>query len=382
MIPTKEDTTCKGCKWTGKSLRTHLIRTKSPCKDLYDMEALKRESNEMNKAKDAKRKYQRYHSTPEEGQKKKAYMRKYRREHQEEISMAKKEYYEQKTTQLKIESNPENRTSDNSRDKTKMTRTEDERDINDYKCPICEKSFVLPRVKERHMHHFHSKASNRIACDICEKAFEYKDNLSRHMREFHGGNRHKCEVCPATFTRSSYLQSHKDNEKHYLAFYCCICYKELAFKHLAGLINHVVVKQNVVEEPCTDEDGQFTGGTKKWLNSGILLTCKSRFETILVEKGENIYGTEKPLQLEGFKKRMRKKEDIINYGLREAHGSQEKLSVKLEFIPETTHYQIEGKSCCKYCGMHSPFKNQYCLYRDKEQTRMETSWTIENRTDN
>ena len=54
----------------------------------------------MNKAKDAKRKYQRYHSTPEEGQKKKAYMRKYRREHQEEISMAKKEYYEQKTTQL------------------------------------------------------------------------------------------------------------------------------------------------------------------------------------------------------------------------------------------------------------------------------------------
>ena len=351
------------------------------------MEALKKESDEMNKAKDAKRKYERYHSAPEEAQKKKADMRKYRYEHQEEINLAKKEYYKQKTKQLKIEENPERKessqTSDhNNIDKTKRTRTKAERNIDDCKCPICEKEFVLPRVKERHMEHVHSKASHKTACDICDKSFEYKDNLHRHMKEVHSGERHKCEVCPATFTRSFDFQNHKETGDHYLAFYCCICCKELVFKHLGGLINHVVVKQNVEVLPRMDGE-EFKGRTIKWLNSGILLTCKSRFECILVEKGKHVSLMKGPLHLEGFKKRMRKKEEIINYGLREAHGSKEKTSVKLEFLPpETTHDQVEGKSHCRYCGISAPFTNENCDWREKKQTRTGTSWTLERRTDN
>ena len=380
--PTKEKT-CKGCKWTGTSLRTHLIRTKSPCKELYDMEALKKESDELNKVKDAKRKYDKYHGTPGEAQRKKAAMRIYRYEHQEEISTAKKEYYKMKTSQMKVEKQLENETytkksAQDSLNEAKLTRAKSEKGIDNDTCPICEKTFVLQRVKERHMEHFHSKVSNKITCDICEKAFEYKDNLSRHMREVHGGEKHKCEVCPATFTRNSDLQNHTDTGNHYLEYYCCICYKELVFKHLGGLIKHVVVKESEEVRPYPND--KFARKTFKMLKSGILLTCKSRFESIQVEEGKFILSMDKPAQLEAFKKRMRKKEEIINYGLREAHGSNGKTSVKLEFVQERTHYQEEGKSYCKYCDMSSPFKNDECkrIYAK----RMRTKWTLEHNTEN
>ena len=40
---------CKGCAWTGKSLRGHLVRIKSPCKDLYNMQELKEQAHEVHR---------------------------------------------------------------------------------------------------------------------------------------------------------------------------------------------------------------------------------------------------------------------------------------------------------------------------------------------
>ena len=374
--PTKAKMTCKGCKWTGTSLRTHLIRTKSSCKELYDMEKLKKESDELNKAKDAKRKYVKYHNNPEEAQRKKAAAKIYRYEHQEKITTAKKEYYKRKTTHLHVEKNSEHKMNPNksdikSIDETKITGIKDKSGIDDNKCPICERTFVLPRVKERHMEHFHSMVSNKISCDICEKAFEYKDNLTRHMREVHGGEKHKCDVCPATFTRNSDLQNHKETGQHYLAFYCCICCKQLVFKHLGGLVKHVVVKQSEEETPHG----------LKLVKSGILLTCKSHLESIQVEEGEVLLGMNmsKSAKLEAYKKRMRKKEEILNYGLRQAHGSREKPSVTLEFVKKRTHYQEDGKNMCKYCHESSPFKNVDC--KERAEDELETIWTLNRNTE-
>ena len=74
-LPTKEH--CKGCKWKGTSLRIHLNRKKLPCRKLYNAEDLKNESDQLNKIKDAKRKYENYHNNPNESQMKKAAAKEY-----------------------------------------------------------------------------------------------------------------------------------------------------------------------------------------------------------------------------------------------------------------------------------------------------------------
>ena len=369
--------TCKGCKWSGKSLRTHLNRTKLACKELYDMETLKRESDEVNKLVDIKRKYQRYHSSTEESQRKKAAVSKYREEHQNEIRLAKKESYKKKVAQKQCESLSQNEICSDEPDEeiedTQMATTKD----SDNKCEICEKTFVLKRVKDRHMEHVHSDAPNKSVCDICDKAFDYKDNLNRHMREVHDGEKHKCETCPATFKRSSDLRNHEETGEHYLSYYCGICSKELVFKHFAGMINHVIAKQS--EEVKISSDFVSAAGKRegyfKNIKSGILLTCKSRVGSTQVEEGHWVFMMGKAAKLDAHKKRMRKKAEIINGGLKEAQGSKEKTNVTVNFIKNTKHFQEEGQSNCKYCRDTSPFKDDECKGRDKYDFR--TIWTLE-----
>ena len=77
--PTKEH--CKGCTWKGTSLRIHLNRTKLPCRKLYNAEDLKNKSDQLNKVKDAKRKYEKYHNNPNESQRKKAAAKQYYEKH-------------------------------------------------------------------------------------------------------------------------------------------------------------------------------------------------------------------------------------------------------------------------------------------------------------
>ena len=335
--PTKEH--CKGCKWEGTSLRIHLNRTKLPCRKLYNAEDLKNESEKLNKVKDAKRKYEKYHNNPNESQRKKAAAKQYYEKHKTQKTAAMTRYYHEHSDDM---------------DKHSQIM-----------CPICKETFVLEGGKKRHMEKFHSKVLNKIACDICEKIFEWKDNLSRHMKEVHGGEKYGCTECPATYTRKEDLQEHIETGRHHLKFHCPICLQELIFKHLGGLIEHVVVKHSEGEQ-------DYEGQKYRIYKSGILLTCKSKLGSIQVEEGEHILKMPKSEKLESYKKRMRKKEEIINSGLREPSSSQGKPTVKLELIKITTHEEKEEKNYCKYCHMKTPFKNDYCKGRaDKFSHRWE-----------
>ena len=350
--PTKEKMTCKGCKWTGTSLRKHLIRTKSPCKELYDMEALKKESDEQNKSKNAKREYERYHSSTEESQRKKAAVHSYRQEHHDEISLAKKEYYKKKLTQKQVENHSqENPSPKLAQEMIEETEMNIEKEENDNKCSICDKTFVLPRVKESHMEHVHSTEPNKFSCDICEKAFSYKDNLTRHMKEVHGGEKHKCEVCPAAYNRLSDLDQHINSGWHYLEYNCDLCDETLVCKSMRTLIEHVIVKQ-----PETEEEAKSFTFKMRW--TGIFVTCKSNKKGLTVdgEKGSLSSNSRKCDKVWAHNKRMKHKEKIINDGLSRANT---KAKVKLE-LTKQEHEETDGT--CIWCNVPKP-KDKFCNSR-------------------
>merc|ERR1712008_265668 len=95
---------------------------------------------------------------------------------------------------------------------------------------------------------------------------------------------------------------------------CKQCNKNLVFKQLGGLIEHVIVKQSEGEEEC---------GGKKWkmYKSGILVTCKSRGAvSTQLKEGEHVLCMPRKDKVRAAKERALKKEEIINEGLQKAMG--------------------------------------------------------------
>ena len=319
----KEKVTCKGCKWTGTSLRTHLNRTKLPCKDLYDLEALKKESEEQNKSKDAKRKYQRYHSSTDECQKKKAAVQKYRQEHQDKIELDKREYHKKKVAQQKVDNHSEKN--------------------------IPSQKLAQELIDEANM--IIEKEENDKKCSICEKVFHDKNNLRRHIKEVHGGQKHKCEVCPAAYNRQSELDQHTKSDWHYLEYNCDLCEETLVFKSMRSLIEHLIVKQ-----PETEEESNSLTFKMRW--TGIFVTCKSNKKgfTVNEEKGSLSSNARKCDKVWAHDKRMRYKEKMINDGLSRAKTM---AKVKLEL---TKQGHEEKDYICVWCNVAMP-TTRFCNSR-------------------
>ena len=219
---------------------------------------------------------------------------------------------------------------------------------------------------DRHIAAQHSQSPIRISCDICEKPFDYRDNLSRHMTEVHGGAKHKCDKCPAAFTRGRELEKHIEADWHYLEFKCGICSKNLVFKSLAGLIRHVIAKPP--EEETEHGHPDHKGEKVIWKKSGILLTCRSGEGNIQVEEGQRIFGVSLSREEKGeaAMKRLKEKEAYINSGLSAAYGTREKPSVKLE-LQKNKHKDNSHGWYCMSCGERTPYSDENCKFRYREK---------------
>ena len=124
-------------------------------------------------------------------------------------------------------------------------------------------------------------------------------------------------------------------------------------------MKHVIVKQSEtkVEFP---KGSKFEGQTYTEKKSGILVTCRTRVDSIQEVEGRYLKYCTKDEKKEAYKMRMMRKEEIINEGLKAAEGPYRKPSVKVELI--TTHdkemhrldEEINGQ--CMYCVMNVPFK--------------------------
>ncbi|XP_065158923.1 transcriptional regulator ovo isoform X2 [Atheta coriaria] len=73
-------------------------------------------------------------------------------------------------------------------------------------CRICNKSFALQRLLNRHMK-CHSDVK-RYLCTFCGKGFNDTFDLKRHTRTHTGVRPYKCSLCEKSFTQRCSLESH------------------------------------------------------------------------------------------------------------------------------------------------------------------------------
>ena len=345
-------------------LLSHLKRTGGPCKDNYDMNALEEETKRLHREQMAARKLEIYQNDPKESRRKRIASKKYYKKHASEKKAASKKAYQQnpkKKKEAMTTYNEKHREAIRGSMRKKYVETHESGTM--FECPICEQKFVVLRDVKRHISNIHSEEIS-FTCQVCDKTLNYKDNLERHMREVHGGEKHKCDKCPAVFTRASDLQKHTEANWHYLEFECGICSRNLVFKSLAGLIRHVIAKRP--EEETESKHPDYKGEKMIWKKSGILLKCRSGEESIKVEEGKRLYGQSKKETGEANKKRLKEKEQYINSGLSAAYGTRETPSVKLEFI-EKKHKDNSHEWYCMSCGEKKPYSDENCKFRYREK---------------
>lgn len=90
---------------------------------------------------------------------------------------------------------------------------------NKYRCKICQKTFKLQRLMNRHMKN-HSNIK-RYLCTFCQKGFNDAFDLKRHTRTHTGVRPFQCFECDRKFTQRCSLESHL-NKVHQV---------ELSFKY-------------------------------------------------------------------------------------------------------------------------------------------------------
>ena len=216
---------CKECPWTGKSLRGHLTRTKSPCKDFYNMQHLNEEAHKLKKEQVAK-----YHEKHKDDLSR--YKKKWEQAHSQERSEIRKQQKQQQTQEIS---------------QKKLTSPKKEigrpRTPGPHRCVLCHADFVYKWEIERHMQDYCPSTGGppKFKCSICENLFKSEFSLTRHMREVHGEEKkYRCDTdnCPATFARNEDLQNHKKAGKHHFEFFCIICKMSLIFPSQAAKNRH------------------------------------------------------------------------------------------------------------------------------------------------
>ena len=383
----KEKVTCKGCDKEFMLLLSHLERTVS-CQDFYDMSSMRKEVETLTKVRNAQKSRERYHSDPDESLRKKAASKEYYKKHAPEKRTSSKRLYKESPKKKKESMRAynekhrsdinkamrDNYNEDPQKKKLYMSSVYDETKYQmalDNTCPICEENFCLPKDMKIHVEHSHTDEEKSFTCQICDKNLHYKSSLERHMKEVHAGEKYVCDKCPATFTRKSSLNLHKH---HHLSYYCSQCKKNVVFKSFGALLQHVIVKQSEKEMEFP-KGSKLEGQTFIKKKSGMLVTCKAHYDSTQEEEGRYLEYCSKDEKEEAYRRRMKRKEEIINEGLKAADGPYEKPTVKVEFVTthdkKTHHQEEEEKGHCKYCLQKIPFEEDDQCKERNERTLWE-----------
>ena len=239
---------CKGCHWTGKSLRGHLVRTKSGCQDLYDMQDLEREALKV------------------QDQQKAQWESNHRKERSEKRVQQRLTHGKESPKKRAASSSPSPASPRKQHDSA-TTKKIYPSTSGCHFCSICDKSFTRSDILHQHVEQVHKKEDRSCCkycgatfsrfstlerhyevckrssskpkeykCDICKKDYSQYDDLDHHITEVHGiGARHQCNICDAVFTRKETLESHyglcKSSSSKPKKFKCDLCDKQYSRQH-------------------------------------------------------------------------------------------------------------------------------------------------------
>ncbi|CAG5057440.1 unnamed protein product [Parnassius apollo] len=112
----------------------------------------------------------------------------------------------------------------------------------DYKCNICDKTFILKSKLTSHIKKVHLMERNHI-CAVCGQGFFIKQSLNEHMIKHNGERVFKCTVCSKAYARKKTLREHMRIHNNDRRFKCGVC--SLAFVQKCSLKSHMLSNHGV-----------------------------------------------------------------------------------------------------------------------------------------
>ncbi|XP_013163797.1 PREDICTED: zinc finger and BTB domain-containing protein 41-like [Papilio xuthus] len=112
-----------------------------------------------------------------------------------------------------------------------------EHNSSNYKCNICDKTFILKSKLTSHIKQNHLMERDHI-CTICGKGFFIKRFLNDHMITHNGERIYQCMVCKKRYTRKKTLREHMRIHNNDRRFKCRLC--SSAFVQKCSLKSHML----------------------------------------------------------------------------------------------------------------------------------------------
>ena len=140
----------------------------------------------------------------------------------------------------------------------------------DFKCPICDKSFENANYLKQH-EVVHNRNSI-FQCNTCRKQFKYKGNLKRHEETHRSEKQFQCQicsyVCKLLHDLKVHEKKHKDENKPHQ---CQLCIKR--FPKNSMLKYHMVTHSKEPQFQCEKCEKKFKH--KSYLRTHKKVTCSS-----------------------------------------------------------------------------------------------------------
>ncbi|XP_057661561.1 zinc finger protein 37-like isoform X11 [Diorhabda carinulata] len=101
----------------------------------------------------------------------------------------------------------------------------DEKNIQIYKCHLCDKAYKNSTALKGHYSYNHKEygVDTSVICDICGMRLSCKGKLGQHLRTHTGDRPFPCTICPRKFISKDILRAHMrvhTGEKPYVCMYC------------------------------------------------------------------------------------------------------------------------------------------------------------------
>lgn len=95
-------------------------------------------------------------------------------------------------------------------------------DNKSIECNICR--LVFARKKSLKVHEDRTHKDNRVTCQDCGKQFNHIYYLNVHTKNIHKDiQKYKCNICESTYSSKGNLETHQKNKHEELKFLCKYC---------------------------------------------------------------------------------------------------------------------------------------------------------------